>query len=90
MQVKIIHFSSPTCSICSTQDRILQEIQENQDIEFESRLITTDFAQALKYGVKSAPTLVYLIDERAVSVKPGLQSKQKILNEIEEINHADE
>lgn len=86
MRVKILHFSSPTCSICTTQDRILEEIKQNRGIDYQSRVITTDFAEALKYGVKSAPTLVYLIDDRAMVVKPGLQTREKILKEIEKIS----
>jgi predicted DsbA family dithiol-disulfide isomerase len=83
MRLKIIHFGSPTCSICTTQDRILAEMKESYHIDFQSRLITTDFADALKFGVKSAPTLVYLLDDKAVAVRPGLQTKEKILSEIE-------
>ncbi len=82
MQVKIIHYASPTCSICTTQDRILEELKENSKIEYEARIITTDFVDALKYGVKSAPTLVYLVDNKAMAVRPGFQSREKILAEI--------
>jgi predicted DsbA family dithiol-disulfide isomerase len=82
MQVKIIHYASPTCSICTTQDRILEELKENSNIDYEAKSITTAFDDALKYGVKSAPTLVYLVDNKAMVVRPGFQSKERILAEV--------
>ena len=85
MRVHIIHFSSPTCTICTSQDRVLQELHSTDGIAYESRLITTNFSDALTYGVKSAPTLVYLLDQKAVAVKPGFQSREKILDQIEQI-----
>jgi hypothetical protein len=59
---------------------------QEHHIEYQSLLITTNFADALKYGVQSAPTLVYVIDEKAVSVKPGFQSREKILNELKQLS----
>jgi thioredoxin-like negative regulator of GroEL len=86
MNLKIINFSSPTCSICTNQDSILQELKNEHDITYQSLLITTNFSDALKFGVKSAPTLIYLIDNKAVAVRPGFQSKVRILAEIEKIS----
>ena len=85
MALKIIHFSSPSCSICSTQDKILNDVAKNHDIITNSVVITTGFAEALQYGVKSAPTLVYLLDDKAVAVTPGLQNREKILAMITRI-----
>ena len=85
MDLKIIHFNSPTCSICTNQDQVLQEIQNEHGITYQSLLITAIFADALKFGVKSAPTLVYLINEKAVAVRPGFQSQKNILAELEQI-----
>ena len=86
MSLKIIHFSSPGCSICTTQDKILADVAKNHAIETRSVLITTGFAEALQYGVKSAPTLVYLINDKALAVMPGLQNREKIESMIEQIN----
>ena len=85
MSLKIIHFSSPGCSICTTQDRILADVAKNHTIETRSVLITTGFAEALQYGVKSAPTLVYVFDDKAMAVTPGLQNREKIESMIDRI-----
>ena len=85
MDLKIIHFNSPSCSICTNQDRILQKLQNERDITYQSLLITVNFSDALKFGVKSAPTLIYLIDDKAVAVRPGFQSRKNILAELEQI-----
>jgi predicted DsbA family dithiol-disulfide isomerase len=85
MSVKIIHFSSPSCSICVNQDVVLKQVQEELDIPYQNMLITTAFAEALQYGVKAAPTLVFLADDRPVRVSPGFQTKDRIKNWIAEI-----
>ncbi len=76
--VKVLFFTSPGCSICDNQDRILRQMQESGEIVYENHLITTAFDVALRFGVRSAPTLVYLLEERPVRVSPGFQSKEAI------------
>ena len=85
MQIKIIHYTSPSCSVCSIQDKILDDLHKNHDISFQSRSITTDFADALKFGVKSAPTIVYLMNDKAVAIRPGLQTKERIITEFKRL-----
>ena len=89
MQIKIIHYTSPSCSVCSIQDKILEDLHKSHDISFQSLSITTDFADALKFGVKSAPTLVYLMNDKAVAIRPGLQTKERIISEINRFNNTD-
>lgn len=85
MQIKIIHYTSPSCSVCSIQDKILDDLQKSHDIFYQSRSITTDFADALKFGVKSDPTLVYLMNDKAVAIRPGLQTKERIITEFKRL-----
>jgi len=89
MQIKIIHYTSPSCSVCSIQDKILEDLHNSHDISFQSRSITTDFADALIFGVKSAPTLVYIMNNKAVAIRPGLQTKERIIVEIKRFSNAD-
>jgi thioredoxin-like negative regulator of GroEL len=53
-------------------------MQESGAIDYENQLITTAFDRALRYGVRAAPTLVYLQEGRPVRVSPGFQSKEAI------------
>jgi len=80
--IQILFFTSPDCSICDNQDRILQQLTDTGMINYHNHLITTAFDLALRYGVKSAPTLVYLLDERPVKVSPGFQSNQAIMTTL--------
>ena len=59
--------------------KILGQLKEEFGYQYQSKLITTHFTDALNFGVKSAPTLVYVVDDKAFAVTPGLQSREKIL-----------
>jgi len=77
--LKILFFTRPDCSVCENQDRILQKMARSHTIGYEKKLITTAFDIALRYGVKSAPALVYLLDDRPAIVTTGFQSADTIL-----------
>jgi thioredoxin-related protein len=82
MVFKIIHFSSPDCPLCIPQDKVLRMMSDELNITVQNQLIISAFDMALKYGVKSAPTLVFMIDEQAVKVLPGFQSRENIVNTL--------
>jgi predicted DsbA family dithiol-disulfide isomerase len=82
MAIQIIHFKSPTCSVCVNQDQVLADLHKEIDLPYRSLMITTHFAEALQYGVKSAPTLVFVDTGRALAVKPGFQSRENILSQL--------
>ena len=86
MDIKIIYFTSPGCSICVHQTSILNEIQSKTNIEIENHLITTAFDKALSFGVKSAPSMVFLYKGKIQLIKTGFQSKVNILDVIEQLN----
>jgi predicted DsbA family dithiol-disulfide isomerase len=65
---------------------VLRELSDDIEIKIQNQLITSAFDTALKYGVKSAPTLVILVNDQAIKVLPGFQSKQSILDTIEQLN----
>lgn len=85
MNLKIIYFTSPGCSICVKQTSILDEIQSEKNIEIENYLITTAFDKALAFGVKSAPSMVFLSNGKNQIIKTGFQSKNYILEIIEQL-----
>ena len=85
MNIKIVYFTSPGCSICVHQTAILNEIQSETNIDVDNHLITTAFDKALTYGVKSAPTMVFLYDEKPQVVKTGFHSKIQIKEIIDMI-----
>ena len=86
MNTKIIYFTSPGCSICTNQTVILNQIQSEKNIEIENHLITTAFDKALGYGVKSAPTLVFLYDNKPQVIKTGFQSKNQISEILQQLD----
>ena len=85
MNIKIVYFTSPGCSICVHQTAILNEIQSETNIDVDNHLITTAFDKALTYGVKSAPTMVFLYDEKPQVVKTEFHSKIQIKEIIDMI-----
>ena len=85
MNIKIVYFTSPSCSICVHQTAILNEIKLETNIEVDNHLITTSFDKALTYGVNSAPTLVFLYDKKPQVVKTGFHTKSQIKEIIEKI-----
>jgi predicted DsbA family dithiol-disulfide isomerase len=85
MNIKIVYFTSPDCSICVNQMAILNELNSEMDIEFDNHLITTAFDKALTYGIKSAPALVFLYDEKPQVVKTGFHTKHQIKEIIDMI-----
>ena len=80
--IKILLFTSPDCRICEKQERILRHLCETGRITYESRLITSAFDLALRYGVKSVPTVVYLLDGLPVRVCPGFQSEAAVTADL--------
>ncbi len=78
IKIKILFFSSPDCSICDNQNHVLIQLADKGIITYENRLITAAFDLALRYGVRSAPTIVYLYKDRPVLVSPGFQSAEAI------------
>lgn len=87
MNRKIVYFTSPGCSICANQAAILDQLKKEMDIEIESHLITSAFDKALTFGVKSAPAMVFLQENRPRFIKTGFQSKiqvKEVINKIEE------
>jgi len=85
MNIKIVYFTSPSCSICVNQTAILNELKSELNIEIENNLITSAFDKALSYGVKSAPAMVFIYDKRPHTVKTGFHSKGQIKEIIEKI-----
>ena len=85
MNIKIVYFTSPSCSICVHQTAILNEIKSETNIKVDNHLITTAFDKALTYGDKSAPTLVFLNDEKPQVAKTGFHTKSQIKQIIEMI-----
>ena len=83
MNIKIVYFTSPGCSICVNQTAILNDLKSELNIEIENHLITTAFDKALTYGVKSAPAMVFLSDGRPQVVKTGFHSKNQIKEIVE-------
>jgi len=84
-KIEIWHFSSPGCSICTTQVEVLKQIEHETGIPFRDMPITSHFEKALRLGVQSAPALVFIFENKAVTVKTGYQNRVKIIEIIDRL-----
>ena len=79
MKKEIIQFVSETCSSCKIQRNVLNIIKNQYpEIILTDIDIFSSYDQALKYGVKGAPTLVFLEDDRAIKTHYGFQKEQQV------------
>ena len=84
MKREIIQFVSKTCSSCLIQKNVLNIIKEKYPLLVIKNIdIFANYDQALKYGVKGAPTLVFIEDDRAIKTHYGFQKEQQVLDYLE-------
>jgi thioredoxin 1 len=80
MSVEVLKFSATWCGPCRALAQTLKNAKEVKNIDIDS-----DRELAMKYGIRSVPTLVFLKDGVEVHRKSGSMSLdvyQQILNEI--------
>jgi|AVFP01.1.fsa_nt_gi thioredoxin-like negative regulator of GroEL len=76
------YFFSPTCSICDTQKLVLKSLNQNTNITYSNYNIFSDMDKALQRGVKSAPTLAIVADNKTLALLTGFQDEHKLLEHI--------
>ncbi|MBN2693227.1 thioredoxin family protein [bacterium] len=76
---KIVQFVSPTCSSCVIQKNVLEIIHEKYPtIQIENINIFSNYDKAILYGVKGAPTLIFLDGERSLKNHYGFLSIEAV------------
>jgi thioredoxin 1 len=79
----LIDFWSPQCGPCVQLSPIIDEIKkENPNIEVIKINVLENMDEALKYGVRSLPTLIFLKNGEVVNKMMGLQSKEDIVKAL--------
>ncbi len=83
---KIVQFVSPTCSSCIIQKNVLDIISKKYpSIQIENINIFSNYDKALLYGVKGAPTVVFLDEERSLKSHYGflpLEAVEDIISKV--------
>jgi len=79
MKKEIIQFVSPTCSSCSHQEKVLNNIlEEYKSIVVNNYNIYSHYDKAVQYSVKGAPTLVFLENNRVLKSHYGFQNEEEV------------
>jgi len=76
----LVDFYATWCGPCKTLSPILEEFKEQYDGKITILKIDVDENPelALKYNIKSVPTLITFKDGQLLEVSPGFQGKGKI------------
>jgi len=78
--IEVLKFSASWCGPCRVLAQTLKDVEGITNIDIEK-----DKETAIKYGVRSLPTLVFLIDGKEVHRQSGnmpLSMYNQILDEI--------
>ena len=83
--VAFIDFWAPWCGPCRMLAPIIDELANDYEDKAKICKVNTDEAQdlAVKYGVRSIPTMIILKDGEVLETMVGVQSKAHISEKID-------
>jgi len=82
----LIDFWSPQCGPCKKLLPIIDEIkEENPDVVVIKINVLENMDEAIKYSVRSLPTLIFLKDGEVSDKMIGLQSKEDIVRALKKL-----
>jgi len=82
----LIDFWSPQCGPCKKLLPIIDEIKkENPDVVVIKINVLENMDEAIKYSVRSLPTLIFLKDGEVSDKMIGLQSKEDIVRALKKL-----
>jgi len=82
--VSLVDFWAPWCGPCRMIAPIIEELAKEFEDKANICKINTDKQQdlAVKYGVRSIPTIIFMKDGEVVDTVVGAQSKQALADKI--------
>jgi thioredoxin 1 len=85
--VALVDFWAPWCGPCRMIAPVIEELAEEFDGKAKICKVNTDEEQdiAIKFGIRSIPTLIFLKDGEIVDQVIGAQSKQVLADKLNSI-----
>lgn len=82
--VSLVDFWAPWCGPCRMIAPVIEELAELFDGKANICKVNTDEEQdlAVKYGVRSIPTIIFIKDGEIVDTSIGASSKQALTDKI--------
>jgi len=82
--VALVDFWAPWCGPCRMIAPVIEELAEEFDGKAKICKVNTDEEQeiAVKFGIRSIPTLIFLKDGEIVDQIVGAQSKQVLADKL--------